>query len=390
MPDKPQPSKPVAVKKSHPASEVSVWEKGCCFVRQPAQLFKPYSALIGPANDLVRRAEKAIERVMVLEGVGDEKSKLERIEEATAKQSEAEPPPILQIPIDMPPVNATSEFALNKRHADQVLSHASYVSRQHALLKAAVSGAQLGSDAPLLFSHMSSSLIEAERHLVALSMVMPEPHAFEIRRATKGGHAKNNPPSQKDQEVVMLSLIKAMLFNFSFGEKIHWPTAYKVYGKRIADNICWLNHSLKIFTCYPNDQHIRDAVKTVFCEKLKKLKVIDERVGAGGRVGRMRHALHFGGRWSTAPSTQIPEWQGFAAETLGRIQHAEERLAKDILICLLEDRFGELPVALERRVDQLGSLEDVAVYFSNLWEATSLGDVFDNAVLNTLSEGKSF
>ena len=377
MSDKPQPSQPVAAKKSHPASEVSMWEKGCCFVRPPAQPFKPYSALMGPANDLARRAEKAIERVMMLEGVDDEKSRLVRIEEATAKQSEAEPLPILPIPMDMPPVNATSEVALNKRHADQVLSHASYVSRQHALLEAVVSGAQLGGDAPLLFSRMSSSLIEAERHLAALSMVMPEPHDFEIQRATKGGHAKNNPPSQKDQEVVMVSLIKAMLFNFSFGEKIHWPTAYKVYGKRIADNICWLNHSLKMFTCYPNDQRIRDAVENVFYEKLKKLKVIDERGGSGGRVGRMRHALHFGGRWSTAPSTQIPEWQGFAAETLSRIQYAEERLAKDILICLLEDRFGELPVALERQVDQLGSLEDVAVYFSNLWEATSLGDIFN-------------
>lgn len=374
MPDKPQPSKPVAVKKSHPASEVSVWEKGCCFVCPPSQ---PYSALIGPANDLARRAEKAVERVMVLEGVGDEKSRLDRIKEATGKQSETEPPLFLPIPMDMPPVNATSEVALNKRHADQVLSHASYVSRQHALLEAVVSGAQLGGDAPLLFSRMSSSLIEAERHLAALSMVMPEPHDFEIQRATKGGHAKNNPPSQKGQEVVMVSLIKAMLFNFSFGEKIHWPTAYKKYGQRIADNICWLNHSLKIFTCYPNDQRIRDAVETVFYEKLKKLKVIDDRVGSGGRVGRMRHALHFGGRWSTAPSTQIPEWQGFSVETLGRIQHAEERLAKDILICLLEDRFGELPVALERQVDQLGSLEDVAIYFSNLWEATSLGDIFN-------------
>ncbi|WP_404343060.1 hypothetical protein [Vreelandella venusta] len=377
MPDKPQPSKPVAVKKSHPASEVSVWEKGYCFVCPPSQPFKPYSALIGPANDLARRAEKAVERVMVLEGVDDEKSRLVRIEEATAKQSEAEPPPILPIPMDMPPVNATSEVALNKRHADQVLSHASYVSRQHALLEVVVSGAQLGGDPPLLFSRMSSSLIEAERHLAALSMVMPEPHDFEIQRATKGGHAKNNPPSQKDQEVVMVSLIKAMLFNLSFGEKIHWPTAYKVYGKRIADNICWLNHSLKMFTCYPNDQHIRDAVEIVFYEKLKKLKVVDERVGSGGRVGRMRHALQFGGRWCTAPSTQIPEWQGLSVETLGRIQHAEERLAKDILICLLEDRFGELPVALERQVDQLGSLEDVAVYFSNLWEATSLGDIFN-------------
>lgn len=381
MSDKPQPSQPVAAKKSHPASEVSMWEKGCCFVRPPAQPFKPYSALMGPANDLARRAEKAIERVMMLEGVDDEKSRLVRIEEATAKQSEAEPPPILPIPMDMPPVNATSEVALNKRHADQVLSHAFYVSRQHALLEVVVSGAQLGGDAPLLFSRMSSSLIKAEGHLAALSMVMPEPHDFEIQRATKGGHAKNNPPSQKDQEVVMVSLIKAMLFNFSFGEKIHWPTAYKVYGKRIADNICWLNHSLKMFTCYPNDQHIRDAVETVFYEKLKKLKEIDERVGSGGRVGRMRHALHFGGRWSTAPSKQIPEWQGFAAETLSRIQYAEERLAKDILIFLLEDRFGELPVALERQLDQLSSLEDIAVYFSTLREALSLKDVFDKAEL---------
>lgn len=136
-----------------------------------------------------------------------------------------------------------------------------------------------------------------------------------------------------------------------------------------------------MFTCYPNDQHIRDAVEIVFYEKLKKLKVIDERVGSGGRVGRMRHALHFGGRWSTAPSTQTPEWQGVAAETLSRIQYAEERLAKDILIFLLEDRFGELPVALERQLDQLSSLEDIAVYFSTLREALSLKDVFDKAEL---------
>mgnify|MGYP003133370736 CR=1 FL=1 len=358
-----------------------MWAKGYCFVSPLAHPSKSYSALMGPADDLVRRAEKAIERVMMLEGVDDKKSRLERIEEATGKQSETEPPLFLPVPMDIPSVPATPEVALNKRYADQVLSHASYVYRQYALLKAVVLGTQLGGDAPLLFSHMSSSLIEAERHLAALSMVMSEPHDFEIQRATKGGHAKNNPPSQKDQEVVMVTLIKAMLFNFSSGEKIHWPTAYKKYGQRIADNICWLNHSLKIFTCYPNDQRIRDAVETVFYEKLKKLKVIDERVGSGDRVGRMRHALQFGGRWSTAPSKQIPEWQGFAAETLSRIQYAEERLAKDILIFLLEDRFGELPVALERQLDQLCSLEDIAVYFSTLREALSLKDVFDKAEL---------
>lgn len=376
-----QSSKPVDAKKSHPASEMSMWAKGCCFVRPSAQPFKPYSALMGPADDLARRAEKALERVMMLEGVEGEESRQERIKEATGKQNETEPPPVLPIPMDIPAATATSGVSLNKRHADQVLSHASYVSRQHALLKAAVSGPQLGGDAPLLFSHMSSSLIEAERHLAALSMVVSEPHDFKMKRATKGGHAKNNPPSQKDQEVVMASLIKAMLFNFSFGEKIHWPTAYKDYGQRIADNICWLNHSLKLFTCYTNDQQIRGAVETVFYEKLKKLKVIDERIGPSSRIGRMRHALHFGGRWGTVPSTQIPGWQGFSVDILGRIQDAEEKLAKDILIFLLEDRFGELPVALERQVDQLSSLEDVAVYFSKIWKALSFDDVFDNVEL---------
>lgn len=372
---KPQPSKPVATKKSHLASEVSMWAKGCFFVRPPAQPFTSYFALMGPADDLVRRAEKAVERVMMLEGVKDEESRLERIEEATAKQSEAEPPPVLPIPMDIPSVTATSGVAINKRYADQVLSHALYVSRRYDHLRAAVSGPQLGGGAPLVFSQMSSSLIEAERHLAALTMVVSELQDFKTRRAAKGGHAKNNPPSQKDQEVVMVSLVKAMLFNFSSGEAIHWPTAYKDYGQRIANNICWMNQSLKLFTCYTNDQDVRDAVEDVFYDKLKKLQVIDERVGPGSRVGRMRHSLHFGGRWSSVPSVQIPKWQGFSAETLGCIQSAEERLAKDIFVFLLEDRFGEMPVALEKQIDQLGSQEEVAVCFAALWGMNSYEDV---------------
>tara|TARA_R110001599_G_scaffold75618_1_gene207443 strand:- start:6773 stop:7798 length:1026 start_codon:yes stop_codon:yes gene_type:complete len=336
---------------------------------------------MGPAGDLARRAEKAVERVMVLEGVEDEESKLKKIEEAIAKLSETEPPLVLPIPMDISSVTATSDVVLSKHYADQVLSHALYASQQYALLQAAISAPQQGGDESLLFSQMSSSLIEAERHLAALTMVVSKPQCFKTQRASKGGHAKNTPSSQKDQEVVMASLIKAMLFNFSSGEKVNWSTAYKDYGQRIADNICWMNHSLKLFTCYANDQQIRDAVENVFYDKLKKLQVIDVWSGPGSRIGRMRHALHFGGRWSTVPSAQIPDWQGLSLETLGRIQLAEERLAKDILIFLLEDRFGELPVALEKKVDQLSPLEDVAVYFSKLWKAFNLDDVFNNAVL---------
>lgn len=255
-----------------------------------------------------------------------------------------------------------------EHHADRALRQAAAVRHIYLkILSPEISPLINAGDESLIytFKRMQSALLEAQRHLTALDILKNLEGKHYSQRASKGGHAKPRPVSERDQETLLGVMIKNMLYNDPDAIKRAQSRSAQL-AQEWAQRIFKANREFQYLNIASLDQ-LQTVVHTLLLNHRRRLETgkdaskqyILRRLS--GQLRQPRDAFH-------DEDTVYIE-----AELAGEKRFLEG--IQSVLAYLLEVKFGELPCEALDAIRDMDSVNDLQTCFDILPETASWQDV---------------